>query len=146
MNDNHQRRLLATFQHVDNLLAEVEQILAGSPSPFQEYAPDATQLQRRETHESVLRLRETMRRILPDLDIPLNPPVCGALWAARSHLAFARVAAMELGARRMRAYGTVSPAGEKLFDPISSELQERIRSLEHCLGGNGEDDSPPELP
>ena len=56
------------------------------------------------------------------------------------------VAAVELDARRMRAYGTVSPADEKLFDQIFSELQEKIRSLDRCLGGNGEDDSPPELP
>lgn len=142
MNDSHQRHLLATFQHVDNLLSEVEQILAGSPSPFQEYAPDATLFQRRETHDSVLRLRETMRRILADLNIPPNPPVCGALWAARSHLAFARLAFVEMDARRMQAYGNLSPTDKQIFDRISTELQEMIASLEHCLARDGDESSP----
>jgi hypothetical protein len=137
MTDNHQRHLVVTFQHVDNLLAEVEQILAGSSSPFQEYAPDATPKQRQVAHDHILRTRETMRRILTQLDIPLNDPITGAVWAARSHLAFARIAAVEIDGRRMRAYGTISPEDEQLFNQISSELHEMLGRLEHFLAQDG---------
>ncbi|MGA2656232.1 MAG: hypothetical protein ABSH34_01815 [Verrucomicrobiota bacterium] len=44
MNENHQRHLLTTFRHIDNLLSEAKHILAaaGSTSPFAEYTQDST--------------------------------------------------------------------------------------------------------
>lgn len=137
MTDNHQRHLLATFQHVDHLLTETERILAASPSPFQAYVPDATPGQRQVAHNQILRTRETMRRILTQLNIPLNAPISGAVWAARSHLAFARVAAVEIDGRRMRAYGNLSPEDELLFNQISTELYEMLGKLEHDLADDG---------
>ncbi|HRZ45564.1 MAG TPA: hypothetical protein P5555_10275 [Candidatus Paceibacterota bacterium] len=42
MNANHQRRLLVTFRHIDNLQSEAERVLAGTGSapPFAEYTQD----------------------------------------------------------------------------------------------------------
>lgn len=143
MTHNHQRHLLATFQHVDNLLTETERILTGSPSPFQEYVPDAMPNQRQVVHDEILRMREAMRRILAKLDIPLNDPVSGAIWAARSHLAFARVAAVEIDGRRMRAYGSLSPEDEQLFNRISAELHEMLGNLEQHLATDGNPEALP---
>jgi hypothetical protein len=74
LNENHQRHLLSTFQYVDNLLSEAERILAsaGAASPFQEYSQDTTPIQRKVTHDYIVRVREAMRRILEELKIPLK--------------------------------------------------------------------------
>ena len=86
LNENHQRHLLSTFQHVDNLLSEAERIMtsAGSASPFQEYSQDTTPIQRKVTHDYIVRVREAMRRILDELTIPVRGPISGARWAAQT--------------------------------------------------------------
>jgi hypothetical protein len=131
MNENHQRHLLVTFQHVDRLLSETERILtsAGSPSPFQEYSQDSTPIQRKVAHEHILRAREMMRRILGDLEIPLNRPISGALWAAHNHLAFASLAVLEIESKYMKGYGELSNEEKKVFDKISAELREPLDRL-----------------
>ncbi len=135
MNENHQRILLVTFRHVDQLLSEAERIMAldGSQSPFQEYWPDSTPTQRAELHEQILKAREAMQRILDDLKIPKNRPVSGTLWAAYNHLAFASLALIEIQARHMKGYGDLSDEEQKILDKISSELREPIDRLGNYL-------------
>ena len=83
-NENHQRRLRIAFQYIDKLLSEAEHSMAdaSSPSPFQEHSDDTTPIQRKVTHDYVLRIRETMRRIMEELEIPPSEPTSGAVWAA----------------------------------------------------------------
>ncbi|MGA9778310.1 MAG: dynamin family protein [Limisphaerales bacterium] len=135
MNENHQRHLLATFQHVDNLLSEADHILAsaGSSSPFQEYSQDSTPVQRKVTHDYILRVRETMRRILDELRIPPKPPVSGALWAARNHTAFAGIAVTELEPEHMLGYGKLSDEDQQTLDRIVAELNSVLNRLNAYL-------------
>ena len=135
MNENHQRHLLATFQHVDNLLSEADHILAsaGSPSPFQEYSQDSTPVQRKVTHDYILRVRETMRRILDGLKIPPKPPVSGALWAARNHLSFAGIAIAEIEPKHMLGYGKLSDEDQQTLDRIVAELNSVLNRLNTYL-------------
>jgi hypothetical protein len=149
MNENHQRHLLSTFQHVDNLLSEAERILisAGSPSPFQEYEQDSTPGQRNMTHDYIVRARATMRRILEELKIPSKPPISGALWAARNHLAFAGMAIVEIEPKHMEAYGKLSEKDKKVLDKITTELNELFECLGNDLAkGADEDSSSPPKP
>jgi hypothetical protein len=131
MNENHQRHLLVTFQHVDRLLSETERILtsADSSSPFQEYSQDSTPTQRKIAHEHIRLVREAMRRILYDLKIPLNRPTSGALWAAHNHLAFASLAILEIGSKTMEGYGALPDEEKKVFDKISEKLREPLDRL-----------------
>ena len=135
MNENHQRHLLATFQHVDNLLSEADHILAsaGSASPFQEYSQDSTPVQRKVTHDYILRVRETMRRILEDLELPPKPPVSGALWAARNHTAFAGIAVTEIEPEHMLGYGKLSDEDRQTLDRIVAELNSVLNRLNAYL-------------
>ncbi|HVU26460.1 MAG TPA: hypothetical protein VHG71_01830 [Verrucomicrobiae bacterium] len=144
MNESHQRHLLVTFRHIDRLLSETEHILnsADSPSPFQEYVQDSTPVQRKVAHEHILRVRETMQRMLNDLKIPLKPPGIGALWAAHNHLAFASLAAIELEAKQMKGYGELSDDEQKVFDRISEELCEPLDRLAHYFAHGKEASLP----
>jgi GTP-binding protein EngB required for normal cell division len=135
MNENHQRHLLATFQHVDNLLSEADHILAsaGSPSPFQEYSQDSTPVQRKVTHDYILRVREAMRRVLSELGIPPKPPVSGALWAARNHTTFAGIAVTELEPEHMLGYGKLADEDRQTLDRIVAELNSVLNRLNAYL-------------
>ena len=135
MNENHQRHLLSTFQYVDNLLSEAERILisSGSPSPFQEYSPDSTPVQRKVTHDYILRVRETMRRILEELKIPLKPPISGAIWAARSHASFASISIAEIEPEPMKGYGKISSEDEQMLNKIVAELNSVLNRLNAYL-------------
>jgi len=135
MNENHQRHLLATFQYVDNLLSEADRILvsAGSSSTFQEYSQDSTPVQRKVTHDYILRVRETMRRILDELKIPPKPPVSGALWAARNHTAFADIAVTEIEPEHMLGYGKLSNEDQRMLDRIVAELNSVLNRLNAYL-------------
>jgi len=135
MNENHQRHLLTTFHYVDNLLSEADHILAsaGSASPFQEYSQDSTPVQRKVTHDYILRVREAMRRILEELKIPLKPPISGALWAARNHLAFAGIAIAEIEPRHMLGYGKLLGEERQTLDKIVAELNAVLNRLKAYL-------------
>ena len=135
LNENHQRHLLSTFQYVDNLLSEAERILAsaGAASPFQEYSQDTTPIQRKVTHDYIVRVREAMRRILEELKIPLRPPISGALWAARGHLSFAGIAIAEIAPEHMRGYGQFSEDDARTMDSIVAELNAELSRITEYL-------------
>ena len=135
MNQNQQRHLLATFQYVDNLLSEAERIMAsaGSPSPFQEFSQDSTPIQRKVTHDYVLRVRQAMRRILDELKIPRKQPISGAIWAARSHIHFAGIAVAELEPKHMRGYGQLSAEDARTMDRVVAELNAELARITNYL-------------
>jgi hypothetical protein len=143
MNENHQRHLLSTFQYVDNLLSEAERLMAsaGSASPFQEYSQDATAIQRKVTHDYVVRVREAMQRILDELKIPRKQPVSSAIWAARSHINFAGIAIAEIGSKYMRSYGQLSEEDARTMDRIVSELDAELARITNYLAERTYEDS-----
>jgi hypothetical protein len=146
MNENHQRHLRMTFQHVSNLLSETEHVLAASrsPSPFQQYTQDSAPKQRQIVRAYILRVREAMRRILAELNIPPKPPISGAIWAARNHLAFASLAIEEISPRHMKAYGELSETDKRTLNRITAELTELLDGLNKDIAQGAEAHSPSE--
>jgi len=131
MNENHQRHLLVTFRHIDNLLSEAERILAtaGSASPFAEFAQDSTPVQRKVIHDYIQRVREAMAHAMAELNLPRLNPVCGALWAARNHVTFAGIAVAEIEPKRMAGYGPLTEADCESLDRIVAELNAALDRL-----------------
>jgi GTP-binding protein EngB required for normal cell division len=141
-NENHQRHLRTAFRYIDGLLNEAETILASvdSTSPFQQYFPDSTPLQRKVAHDYITRIREAMRRVLSELDISPPSPHCGALWGARTQLMGVSISLSELTNREFRGYGTLTGEADAKLDQIRSELQALVTRLESYLaGGEGGD-------
>ena len=94
----HQRHVRTTFQYIDKLLSEAEHTMAdaGSPSPFRMHSDDTTPIQRKVTHDYIPRIREAMRRVMEELDIPPSEPHSGAVWAAAINLMFCSISLNEL--------------------------------------------------
>jgi len=89
----HQRHVRTTFQYIDKLLSEAEHTMAdaGSPSPFRMHSDDTTPIQRKVTHDYIVRIREAMGRVMEELDIPPSTPHSGAVWAAAINLMFCSI-------------------------------------------------------
>jgi GTP-binding protein EngB required for normal cell division len=131
MNENHQRHLLVTFRHIDNLLSEAEHVLAsaGSASPFAEYTQDSTPVQRKVIHDYIQQVREALSRALAELNLPRPAPVCGALWAARGHVSFAGIAVAEIEPKRMAGYGALTETDCQALNRVVAELDAAIDRL-----------------
>lgn len=147
LNENHVRHVVTTFRYLDELLSKAEHIMAsaGSPSPFQEYADDTTPLQRKVTHDYVVRLREMMSRNLEELRIPRPAPVTGALWAARNAVTFTNIALADLESKAIRGYGELSDAAAERIDTIVAELRATVGKLEDYLAHSDGADLPARL-
>ena len=142
LNENHIRHVVTTFCYMDELLGKAEHIMAsaGSRSPFQEHADDTTPIQRKVTHDYVVRLREMMRRDLQELRISRPAPVCGALWAAQNAVTFAGIALAEMESKRMGGYGKLSNEAAQKVDAIVAELRTAVEKLSDYLAqGAGAD-------
>jgi GTP-binding protein EngB required for normal cell division len=132
----HQRHVQTTFQYIDKLLSEAEHTMAdaGSPSPFRMHSDDTTPIQRKVTHDYILRIREAMRRVMEELNIPPSEPHSGAVWAAAINLMFCSISLNELTPERMRAYGPLSSEAADRLDGIRAELDGLVAKLRTYLG------------
>jgi GTPase Era involved in 16S rRNA processing len=134
--EHHQRHVRTTFQYIDKLLSEAEQTMvdAGSPSPFRRHSDDTTPIQRKVTHDYIVRIREAMRRVMEELNIPPPEPHSGAVWAAAINLLYCSISLHELTPGRMSAYGPLSPEAADRLDGIRAELDELVAKLRSYLG------------
>jgi len=135
LNENHQRRLTTSFEHIDRVLSEAEAIMAGgdSPSPFRSVVADLTPVQRRVVQDYIARFRRTMGRILSELGYPLPPPVSGARWVLRGQLLGIAITLDELDGRYMRGYGTLPDDAVLMLARIRSELQAQVARIDSYL-------------
>jgi GTPase Era involved in 16S rRNA processing len=134
--EHHQRHVRTTFQYIDKLLSEAEYTMtdAGSPSPFRRHSDDTTPIQRKVTHDYIVRIREAMRRVMEELNIPPPEPHSGAVWAAAINLMYCSISLGELTPERMRAYGSLSPEAADRLDGIRAELDGLVAKLRTYLG------------
>jgi GTP-binding protein EngB required for normal cell division len=132
----HQRHVRTTFQYIDKLLSEAEHTMAdaSSPSPFRMHSDDTTPIQRKVTHDYILRIREAMRRVMEELSIPPSEPHSGAVWAAAINLMFCSISFNELTPERMQAYGPVAAEAADRLDGIRAELDGLVAKLRTFLG------------
>src|SRR6266550_3431795 len=104
------------------------------PSPFRMHSDDTTPIQRKVTHDYILRIREAMRRVMEELDIPWSEPHSGAVWAAAINLMFCSISLNELTPDRMRAYGPLSADAAHRLDGIRADLNGLVAKLRGYLG------------
>src|SRR5579862_6881861 len=97
---SHERRLLTTFRHVDELVSQAVSRLepVAAASPLSEFVPDATLEQQKAAADSLRELRELMRRFVEIHEIPVPERRISALWAAHTAFLHARLSVEELRA------------------------------------------------
>lgn len=126
LNENHKRRVLVTFQALDEMFGRAEQIIAAaqSGSPFREYAADVTPKQHELIADCARQVRSAMVRTLPRLNIAVPSPGISAAWAVYMELAMMSGETVEeLRPRHMRGYGPVPAEAAAELDACVTELQ-----------------------
>jgi hypothetical protein len=145
LNENHRRRLRITFEYIDRLLGEVENMAeaAASRAAFPRYSSDFTPPEQGLVREQVSLVRSRLTGILNSHGIPFGAERISARRAIRVSLDYMEVAAEELGAHYMRGYGSLDPQAAAQLDTISRELRGALGGLEHLLSDKS---SSPEDP
>lgn len=134
-NGYHRNVLLCTFQHLDGLLLQAEQVLsdAAASSTFTPYAQDSTPVQHKVVRAYARQVRAAMERLLGEEGIPYPTPRCGTLWAAQTLLLQADIAVDELAPKRLAGYGELSEAGVCKLNRIQLELHGLLGKLSAYL-------------
>jgi GTP-binding protein EngB required for normal cell division len=147
MNENHQRRLVATFRYIDNVLGETGYILAAADasSPFAQYTQDASPVQRKVIDDYIRRVREVIGRVMTDLNLPRPAPVCGTLWAAQASITSAKIAVAEMRPKHMLGYGELIDADIRAITDIVAELDAALERLMSYVAQGSDADLPARL-
>ncbi len=141
MNDGQKRHLVATFRHIDELLAEAETKLVPPEAArlFPSCAADAAPVQRKVTADYARRVRAAMAAALERFAASSPPPASSGMWAARTTLMEAQLAVAELAREHMGNHGPLADDTERTFRTMVSELWGLLDQIESYLAqGPGE--------
>ncbi len=132
---NHERRLLTTFRHVDELVSQAVARLepASSDSPLSEFVRDGQAAQYQAAAECLDGLRERMGRFLAGHQIPVPTRNVSALWAAHTACLHARLSVEELRPGPMRGCGKLTPAAERELEALADELSSLLQRMTDLL-------------
>jgi hypothetical protein len=136
---NHERRVLTTFRHVDELISQAVARLGpvSSESPLSEFALDGTPEQHQQAAECLDRVRELMGRFLAAHQMPVPPRNVSALWAAHTACLHARLSVEELRAGPMRGCGRLSPEAERELEALADGLSSVLQQLSEAVAPPG---------
>jgi hypothetical protein len=126
LNENHKRRLLAAFQYADELLSR--SLSAAAPSQPGLYSRCVVDLSPSELHSienCTEKVREQIRRLQDQFEIPLPSPSTPSSWILKTNLTSLDITLEELYPDRMRSYGEIDP---KTANDLTRTLQE-VRGL-----------------
>lgn len=132
LNEKHKRTLMIGFRYVDDLLSDIEKIMATSvdpQSPFEKYIADITPAQQKILVADIDHIRVVMCRILEDKGIKINHPGISAVNAVRTAIHFADIAMEEKRPKYMRGYGELTKEAMHELNEIVSEIQKLLRQI-----------------
>lgn len=143
LNEHQARWLRVTFERIDQVLGEIEVILAepATTAAFPRYIADVTPAQRRMIEEYCARVRERLITSLARMGIPIEEPSIPASRAIQVALISIDDTAEELKPRRMRRWGAIPEAALTDLGDGASEVQALVREL-RCILVDGVTDSP----
>jgi len=121
LNDNHKHCLIATFTHLDRLLADAAAKLGPveADALFPNCQPDASDTQRQVIEGHLAELRQIMRRFLEDNGVSAERPTVSGVRAVQVAIDFARIDLWELAPQRLAGFG---PIDEETADKVERGL------------------------
>lgn len=142
LNENQERKLRITCQHIDKLLADIEDILneTSSKTPFPRHISDIAPAQRRTIENYIARIRAQLVRVLDGQGISRQEPSIPASRTIQFTLVSIDIALEELKPKYMKGHGKVSSSAATELNGIVGELQGLVTRLNRYLKeGVGED-------
>jgi hypothetical protein len=135
LNDNQQRRLRVTCEHIDHILSDIENALneSASKAAFPTYITDITPEQQKDVEQYIEDVRARLIQTLDNLGVSPNPPGIPLSRAIRSRLYSIDISAEEIRPRHMRGYGKVSSSAATELSSFAGEMQTRANDLHDYL-------------
>ena len=130
LSENHRRRILATFQHADELLRQsLNALVTDQPnlqSPFiQDLSP--SEIQRVESDLDLIRNR--MSDFLKQFQITSPERSTSSSWILKTNLMSLDIALEELYPQKMRGYGEIDPAAAHELTRTLQEIRKLVNQL-----------------
>ncbi|MGA3211144.1 MAG: hypothetical protein ABSD20_07530 [Terriglobales bacterium] len=141
LNSRQARNLLITCQHIDKLLADMEDAFNSSDSrkAFPQYIPDLAAAQGKVIQDFIARIRSQLLRILDGQGIARPQPSIPVTRSLHVVATFIQIAVEELRPRHMRRYGEISEPAAMELNGIVAELMNLSSHLDrYVAGGQGE--------
>jgi GTP-binding protein EngB required for normal cell division len=139
--ENQRRYFTSQLRYIDELLGEALHELDPEQDPhrvFQKIQHDATLAQRKTLGDFVSQVRFSLRRFIQAHDLNDNRALPSGLWAFRTAVSFARIAAEELRPKYWSGYGTVEPAAAAAGERFAAELVSILGRMDgYLLRGDG---------
>jgi GTP-binding protein EngB required for normal cell division len=139
--ENQRRYFLSQLRHIEELMSSALQELDPDLDPdrlFEKVRRDATLAQRSTLADYLALLRFSLRRFMQqhELEDTRDPP--SGLWAFRTAVSFARIAAEELNPRYWSGYGAVEPQAAAAGERFSAELKYILARIDgYLIRGDG---------
>jgi len=135
LNSSHKLHLLTSFKYADELLSDIESVLASaaSKSPFPKYREDLSPVQIKVVQDYIARIRAQMIQVLKSQGISPPEPRFVATRSVRVNLEFANVAFDECRPAALRGYGEVPESAIPELNGLVEEMRGLVRKLSTYL-------------
>jgi GTP-binding protein EngB required for normal cell division len=135
LNWSHKLHLRTSFKYADELLSDIESVLATSTSksPFPKYREDLSPVQIKVIQDYTARIRAQMIQLLKSQGISPPERQIGATHAIRVNLEFAIIAFEDCRPDALRGYGEVPESVIPELNGLVEEMRSLIRKLSTYL-------------
>jgi hypothetical protein len=138
LDERRKRSLLLKLRHLDELLFEVDRLAEGkgSSSPLSDRYTELEPEKKEAVQRYIVRLRETMCRILEEKGISIDAPSFDITHSIHTYLNFMDMSAEEIRPKYMRGYGELTREAADELDAVATELQRLIKQMQAVLRGS----------
>jgi hypothetical protein len=130
LNENHKRRLLAAFKHMDELLSQ--SLNAAAPAPpglYSRYIQDISQSELHWVGTHIEKIREQILALLERFQIALPPPSTPASWILKTNLTSLDITFEDLYPEKMRGYGDMARSTASDLTSAIDEIRGNLNQL-----------------
>ena len=134
LGENHRRRILVTFRHMDELLSQSLHVIAQAQSdlhPRHVQDISASKLLRIEKHIQLI--REQMKKFLERFQIALPEPSTSSSWILKTNLTSLDIALEDLHPQKLKGYGEMDAAAARELTQTLQEIHKLVHQLHKTL-------------
>jgi len=142
LDENQERWLCVTFEYIDSLLRDIEEVLDGSPagSAFPRNVPDIPEERRQMIRDAIPPIRQRLVQVLDDLAVPRNQKAIPASRTIRTNLTTIDITLEELKRKEWGIPGSPSGTSDEMRSIIEG-LREMVLGRELCVDAAMDEDS-----
>lgn len=142
LDENQERWLCVTFEYIDGLLMDIEEVLDGSPigSAFPRNVPDIPEERRQMIRDAIPPIRHRLVQVLDDFAVQRNHKAIPVSRTIRTNLTTIDITLEELKRKEWGIPGSPAGTAEEMRNIIEG-LREMVSALEQCVDTATNEDS-----